>query len=423
MQHDGQIQAAYNKTTGTYEYEDGFKYVKPIINEYDITVANLEVTLAGKPFKGYPQFSAPDELAATLVNSGFNVILTANNHSCDRGSKGVVRTLDKLDELGVMHTGTFRSQEERDKTYPLMIDKNGVKVAMLNYTYGTNGLEVAAPLIVNYIDSVQIKKDIARAKELNANYIVCNMHWGTEYKPLPNKYQKKYEELCYREGADMVIGNHPHVVQPIERKTVNGEEKLTVWSLGNFVSNMSIRYTRGGAMVGAKIRSENNEVKLTDAEYWLVYVHKKQEGAVKQYYIQPEFDYNAVRPDFMSAADLAKSKEFFADSRKLFNEHNIGTIERKVEQGSATASLYNAYLDQYYSVLVKGRTKDLLHNQDMMSYLHETVDRKGKEYLLSGVCETIEQAKGNMKFVEDCGLTASPVIVLVKPEGVEEVTE
>ena len=110
MQHDGQIEAAYNSKTKQYEYDDGFKFVKPIINEYDLRIANLEVTLAGKPFKGYPQFSAPDELPETLINAGFNVILTSNNHSCDRGAKGVIRTLDKLDELGVAHTGTFRNQ-------------------------------------------------------------------------------------------------------------------------------------------------------------------------------------------------------------------------------------------------------------------------------------------------------------------------
>lgn len=158
MQHDGQIAAALNPATNTYDYDDGYKFVKPIINQYDIRVANLEVTLAGKPYKGYPQFSAPDELAEVLVSSGFNVILTSNNHSCDRGDKGVIRTLDVLDELGVMHTGTFRNQAERDANYPLMIEREGMKIALLNYTYGTNGLTVKAPLIVNYIDSAVIKK-------------------------------------------------------------------------------------------------------------------------------------------------------------------------------------------------------------------------------------------------------------------------
>ena len=179
MQHDGQIEAARNKAEGRsydYEYDDGFKFIKPIVQEYDIRIANLEVTLAGKPFKGYPQFSAPDQLAEILKNTGFNIILTSNNHSCDRGSKGVLRTLNKLDELGLKHTGTFRNKEERDANYPLMVSENGMKIAILNYTYGTNGLEVAKPLIINYIDSALIRKDVARAKELNADYIICNMH-------------------------------------------------------------------------------------------------------------------------------------------------------------------------------------------------------------------------------------------------------
>lgn len=420
MQHDGQIEAAYNKTTKTYEYEDGFKYIKPIVNKYDLKVANLEVTLAGKPYKGYPQFSAPDELAETLVNTGFNVILTSNNHACDRGSKGVIRTLDKLDELGVMHTGTFRSQEERDKNYPLVLEQNGMKIAMLNYTYGTNGLTVAAPLIINYIDSLQIKKDIQRAKELQADYIVCNMHWGKEYKPLPDNYQKKYEKLCYLYGADMVIGGHPHVVQPIVRKKIDNKEKLTVWSLGNFVSNMSVRHTRGGVMLGASIEKVNDEVKLKESEHWLVYVHKKQEGALKQYYILPEFDYNAYRPGFLNEGDLAKMNQFFDDSRKLYAEHNVGITERTVSDEKLIAGRYKSYLNQYYSVLITGQTDEILHGQ-LKDYVHETIDLSGKCYILSGVCETKEQAEGNLRFVKDCGLTATPTIVLVKPEGIETV--
>jgi poly-gamma-glutamate synthesis protein (capsule biosynthesis protein) len=423
MQHDGQIEAAYNKTNNSYEYEDGFKFVRPIINQYDLAIANLEVTLAGKPYKGYPQFSAPDELAETLVNSGFNVILTANNHSCDRGSKGVVRTLDKLDELGVKHTGTFRSQAERDKNYPLIVEEKGMKIAMLNYTYGTNGLEVAKPLIVNYIDSVVIKKDIARAKQLGADYIVCNMHWGLEYKFLPNKYQKTYEELCYRNGVDMVIGGHPHVVQPIEKKTVNGEEKLTVWSLGNFVSNMQTRPTRGGLMVGATISKHKNKVELESAEYYLVYVLKKSEGEVTQYYILPDYDYNNHRPGFLDAKNQTHYNNFFADSRKLFNEHNKGVQECVMVpvKNETCTSLWDCYLEEYYSVLVSTNSDDLLKDKNLGPYMHEHVDKKGQAFVLSGICSSKSQAKGNLQFIKDCGFDAK--LVLVKPETVSEVEE
>lgn len=421
MQHDGQIQAAYNKTTGEYEYNDGFKFVKPIINKYDFAVANLEVTLAGQPYKGYPQFSAPDQLAETLIQSGFNVIITANNHSCDRGAQGVLRTLDVLDELGVKHTGTFRDQAERDKNYPLMLEKDGMKIAMLNYTYGTNGLSVKAPLIINYIDSAVIRKDVARAKELKADLIVCNMHWGIEYKPLPNDYQKKYEQFCYDLGVDMVIGNHPHVVQPIEKKEVNGKDKLTVWSLGNFVSNMSVRYTRGGVMLGAHVEKGEKGIEIKSAEDWLVYVYKRQEGPVMQYYILPDYQYNRVLPGFIGESDLEKMKEFFSDSRELYAENNIGVTEQKVLKFPEITSLYKKYLTSYYSVELTDASDELLKNENAIAFLHGTLDDAGKEYILSGVCETIEQAEGNAKFIEDCGLSKSLRIVKVTPEKVEEV--
>ncbi|MCR9172081.1 MAG: CapA family protein [bacterium] len=419
MQHDGQINAARNTTNDSYDYEDGWKFIRPIVNEYDIAVANLEVTLAGQPYKGYPQFSAPDELAETLVNSGFNVILTANNHSCDRGSKGVIRTLDKLDELGVPHTGTFRSQEERDANYPLMVEENGMKIAMLNYTYGTNGLEVAAPLIINYIDSTVIKEDIATAKERGADYIVCNMHWGTEYKFLPNGYQKTYEQLCYREGADMVIGGHPHVVQPIEQKKVNGEDKLTVWSLGNFVSNMQTRPTRGGLMVGGTIEKKGDAISMKEAHYYLVYVMKKSEGKVTQYYILPDFEYNKYAGNFMDGTNQSHYNNFMSDSRKLFAEHNKNATERKVSPTSETGKLYQQLLSSYYTVEIEAGDEALLHNEIIGDLLQVTVDKDGNHHMISGMCSSISDAKPVQNYINDLGIgTTSIVEVKYEMDGI-----
>lgn len=418
MQHDGQINAAWNEGSKSYEYQDGFKFVKPIINQYDIKVANLEVTLAGKPFKGYPQFSAPDELATTLVHSGFNVILTANNHSCDRGDKGVERTLDQLDKLGVRHTGTFRSKAERDSTYPLMINQKGMKVALLNYTYGTNGLSVSAPLIINYIDSAVIRKDVERAKELGAEYIICAMHWGKEYQLLPDNYEKKWEKFCYSLGVDMIIGGHPHVLQPIETKEVEGKERFTVWSLGNFVSNMSVRYTRGGVMVGTTLARNQGRIALASSENWLVWVHKKQEGKTKQYYILPAYDYNKYRSDFLSSEDLSLMNRFLTDSRKLYGEHNIGCPEKLVEEDSKIGKLYQQYLQGYYAVKVK-KVEDSVFATPLGQYLHETVDDSGNVYYLSGVYSDLVTAKKNAQFIRDCKLDDEPEIVWVSHKGVE----
>jgi len=417
MQHDGQIEAARNKAEGRsddYEYDDGFKFIKPIVQEYDIRIANLEVTLAGKPFKGYPQFSAPDQLAETLKNTGFNIILTSNNHSCDRGSKGVLRTLNKLDELGLKHTGTFRNKEERDANYPLMITENGMSIAILNYTYGTNGLQVAKPLIINYIDSAVIRKDVARAKELNADYIICNMHWGKEYRATPDKYQQRFELFCYDVGVDMVIGGHPHTVQPVVKNERNGVEQLTVWSLGNFVSNMRTRPTRGGMTVGATIKRVDNKIELGAVDYRLIYTLKKNEGAVTQYYILPDFDYNKYRPDFLNVEDLKRMTDFFSDSRTLFLEHNKGGEEKIITEESEIGELYKKYLTSYYSVLIPEAKKELLSNKYIGSYLHTTVDKQGKKYILFGVLDSIEKAKGDSKFIEFCELAEATEIVLVK---------
>ena len=157
MQHDEQIAAAYDNSTKRYDYNHYFEYVTPIIKSVDVAIANLEVTLAGRPYKGYPQFSAPEELAIASKNSGIDYLMTANNHSNDRSKQGVERTIDVLDSLQIPHFGTYKTQQARDTTYPLLIEKNGIRVALLNYTYGTNGLATVSPNVVNMIDKNMFK--------------------------------------------------------------------------------------------------------------------------------------------------------------------------------------------------------------------------------------------------------------------------
>lgn len=352
MQHGGQIQGAYNAKKDAYDYRDCFQFVKPLIAAADISIANLEVTHAGKPYKGYPQFSAPPELSEALVDAGFDVILDANNHACDGGSKGVTKTLDVLDQLGVKHTGTFRSKAERDKNYPLMLDKNGLKVAVLNYTYGTNGLSVAPPLIINYIDSAVMKADFAKAKTLDADIIVCTLHWGTEYQSLPNGYQKDWEAFCYRQGATMVIGGHPHVLQPVEAKTVAGQQRLTAWSLGNFVSNQRDRYKDGGMILTATVERQHGQTVFTDVQHMFTWVFPRQEAVVKPYYILPDFDYNKSRPGFLDSASLKQMHLFFTDSRGLFAQHARGTTEKTVAADSPEGNLYSLLLGGYYTARI-----------------------------------------------------------------------
>lgn len=418
MQHGPQIEGAYNKISGKYEYENSFKYIKPVIESVDVAIANLEVTHAGKPYSGYPQFSAPDELSYALKNVGFDVLLTCNNHSCDGGGKGVIRTLDVLDKAGIVHTGTFRNKKERDANYPLIINKNGMKVAILNYTYGTNGLVVPAPIIINYIDSAVLRADFAKAKKM-ADYIICTMHWGAEYQPLPNAYQKNYEKFCYELGADMVIGGHPHVIQPAERKIVNSYDKLTAWSLGNFVSNQRDRFKNGGMLVQATIEKNENidgkgkSVILKDANYWLFYVHKRIEGIFKSYYVLPEYDYNSSYASFMNPAELHLMSEFFSDSRTLMKKHGKGVSELTLKDLN-TNGYYEKSLKGYYSVLLGVGSNFSSTNMEL---LHKMVATSGEELWLSGYCDSPEQATFIEHILTLLGEHRSMQIVEITPDG------
>lgn len=266
MQHGPQLQAAL-RPNGSYSYDNCFSLVKPEIQAADIAVCNFETTLGGAPYSGYPNFCSPDELAAAVHNAGFDIFLTANNHCMDRRSKGLIRTIDVLDSLSIGHLGTYRNQAERDSLYPYILEKNGIRIALLNYTYDTNGIPVPPPVTVNLIDTLQIMADIMRARELNADCIIACMHWGTEYRTKPDASQKQLEEWLYTVGVDHIIGGHPHVVQPVSTSPDykgRASEHLTVWSLGNYISNMSAPRTDHGLAVTVKLKKRGTITRLSD---------------------------------------------------------------------------------------------------------------------------------------------------------------
>jgi poly-gamma-glutamate synthesis protein (capsule biosynthesis protein) len=333
MQHDSQIKAAYEVSSKRYDYRSCFQFVKPFLSSADLAIGNLEVTLAGPPYKGYPQFSAPDNLALTLKDAGLDVLVTANNHCLDRGRKGLERTIMMLDSLEIIHTGTFRDTVERMNDYPLLFEKNGFSFALLNYTYGTNGIPVTKPNVVNAIDTAVIRKDIIKAKLAAPDAIIVFMHWGAEYQSLPNKWQKDVTELCFRLGVKLVIGAHPHVLQPMEWR--KERDQLVAYSLGNFVSGQRDRYKNGGAMLQVDllkiVQDSVSTTRIDSAGYILEWVYRTAD-AERDYYILPipafEHDTTAFIKD--EASRLA-FKTFMEDSRKLFKKHNVnlGEISRQ----------------------------------------------------------------------------------------------
>ncbi|MCB0491439.1 MAG: CapA family protein [Cyclobacteriaceae bacterium] len=331
MQHDSQISAAYDPISKSYDYSACFQYVKPIIQSADVAIANLEVTLAGPPYKGYPQFSAPDQLAEELKETGFDILVTANNHSLDRRRKGLERTIDVLDSVSILHTGTFKDSSSRAVKYPLVFEKNGFRFSLLNYTYGTNGIPVTQPNIVNLIDTVKIKADLAQARAQNTDAIIVFMHWGAEYQDTPNRSQKRIAALCFENGAMLVIGAHPHVVQPMERDTV--KNTLVAYSLGNFVSGQQSRYRDGGAMLWVeleKIRATDSTsaVQIKEAAYELEWVYRNNESP-KKYFILPVKEFEKDTMLLTTAASKGMFKTFKDDSRKLFLKNkNISESDR-----------------------------------------------------------------------------------------------
>ena len=290
MSHSPQVDAA-RLEDGTYDYTPCYRFLAPYIASADLCIANMEVPLAGAPYTGYPQFSCPDAMMSQLFDVGVDVFLTANNHTCDKGGKGIRRTIHVMDSLGIPHVGTYLDSADFNQRNPLIVEKNGFRIAVLNYTYGTNGIPAPNPFIVNMLDSTEIARDIARARELKADYIVVMPHWGIEYERKQNKEQKGYANYMYECGADMVIGSHPHVVQPItlENRNEHGvAQRLTAYSLGNFVSNQRKRYTDGGIIVKCElVRDTNGVIQVTDYEYLPYWVYKGTCQGKYQYHILP----------------------------------------------------------------------------------------------------------------------------------------
>jgi poly-gamma-glutamate capsule biosynthesis protein CapA/YwtB (metallophosphatase superfamily) len=331
MQHDSQISDAYDRVSKKYDYDPCFQFVKPYFESVDLALGNLELTLNGPPYKGYPQFSAPDELALTLKNSGVDVLVTANNHCVDTGSKGLERTVMMLDSLDIPHTGTFVDEVDKLNNHPLMIAKNGFNLALLNYTFSTNGLPVAKPNIVNMIDTASIRMDLIKAKSTHADAIIVFTHWGIEYQSLPSKWQKDVTEFCFKYGAQLVIGAHPHVLQPMEwRKEKN---QLIAYSLGNFVSGQRKRYTDGGAMITMSLEKvtfpdSSSITTIQNPEYILQWVYRTVDSE-KNYYILPVKDFESDTTNFIKGEESKAALKLYAeDSRALYNKFNINIPEK-----------------------------------------------------------------------------------------------
>jgi len=276
MQHMPQINGA-SDDDGHYRYDSCFYLLNDQISNADIAGLNFETTLGGEPYSGYPLFSTPDAFATALRDAGFDIFFQANNHALDRGRQGLERTIDLLDSLGIRHTGTFRDREKRSLYYPLMVIRNGIRLAFLNYTCNTNGLPVREPNIVNLLDSQLILEDLALTRHYKPDIIIAQLHWGEEYRTYPSLQQQRMTRLLLKNGVQIIIGHHPHVVQPMEVAKENGMIRSVVYySLGNFISNQQRELTDGGMLAEIVIRKTDDDspAVIDSCGYSLVWVEK-----------------------------------------------------------------------------------------------------------------------------------------------------
>ena len=327
MGHDSQIQAALIDSTGEYDYRDCFRYLKPYLARADIALGNLEVTLAGPPYKGYPQFSSPDALADALLDAGFHVLVNANNHALDRGRQGLERTCGVLQEKGIIMTGSFVSGNQRQFTYPLLLEKNGILLALLNYTYGTNELKTDTPNIVNYIDTLQITRDLQKASLAKPDFVIACMHWGREYERNDHPDQRVLADFMFKNGVDAIIGSHPHVVQPVRYEMVDSIYKRPlVYSLGNFISNQRDRYRDGGILFGLEL-CKSDKTRISGLDYLPFWVYKPLEGDKNVFRLIPaSLPEDEIEEMGFSEEELEKYRQFCEDTKEQLS--NVPFMKR-----------------------------------------------------------------------------------------------
>ena len=244
MQHMPQVTAA-RTPDGKYDYGESFRHVARYFRGADLAIVNLETTLSDDgPYSGYPCFRSPSQVADIMRDMQIDLVVMANNHCCDRGAQGIRSTADILDSRGLVRTGVYRDSIDYRLNNIHYLKRNGITFAVVNYTYGTNGIPVPRGMAVNMLDTVTMARDLAAIDRSRADCVVAAVHWGNEYERRPNAGQHAVADFLRRHGVDLIIGSHPHVVQPF----VTGAGGITLYSLGNFVSNQRKRYCDGGIM-------------------------------------------------------------------------------------------------------------------------------------------------------------------------------
>lgn len=317
--HDN-VQESGKLSDSTYNYDHLFANVAKDVKAADIAIANQEVILGGAEIGlyGYPNFNGPYEVGDALAKAGFNVILHATNHTLDRGKTALVNCMNfwKENHKDVAVLGVFESQEAYDNNLYIH-EQDGVKIAVLNYTYGTNGMPTPSdmPFAVAMLEEDKVLADLKKANE-EADFVVVCPHWGTEYKHVQSQEQEYWAQIFLENGVDLVIGTHPHYIQPVEMLTnENGQQMLVYYSLGNFINSTSDS-GRGTAdrMIGGMAK---------------VTVAKKETGEVyiKDYGVEPLVTQLLYGTQEITTYKLSDYTEELAAQNKILEKDSVFSLE------------------------------------------------------------------------------------------------
>lgn len=321
MCHNSQYKDAYRN--GVYDFSYVFEDIKQYIENSDIAIGNLETTFAGKEkgYSSYPNFNTPENLAQDLKELGIDIVCTANNHSLDTGYKGLESTINFLDEIGMEHLGTYKSEEAQNQT--LIKEVNGMKIAFLAYTYGTNGIAIpkGKEYCINLINKELISKHLENVKKQNPDVICVNMHWGEEYQVTPNNEQKELADFLFENGVDIILGSHPHVLQPMENKTIilpDGNEKngFVIYSLGNFMSGQDMQNTRNSIILLFDIIKDGRTEKIS----------------IENVSYVPIYTFTSPKYRNYKVLDIIKNISMYeAEENKIINKNDYKLLKEELE--------------------------------------------------------------------------------------------
>lgn len=344
MAHSPQLKAQYDSNSNTYSFDNNFKYIKKYIETSDLSIANLETTLAGEDigYSSYPTFNTPDAIASALKNTGFDIISTINNHTFDKGSHGFDRTLSVLKELNFETVGTKSNVYDDDY---IIKDINGIKLGITSYSYGDiinsdkylNGIKIS--------DECKERANIFSSSNVNDAFNTINntisklndtdmqiliIHWGNEYQRVPSKFQSELAQLLSDAGVDIIIGSHPHVVQPVEmiKSSDGSNETLIVYSLGNLISNqrketLGNSYTEDGLIISIDINkdSSNSDAYVSNVKCIPTWVNKYSDNNKFVYEVVPIED--KVTLNTMENLSKDRVKQSYSNTSSLIDTSDI----------------------------------------------------------------------------------------------------